>query len=344
MRKLADEKETIHSCSKCGLCQSVCPIYKITGNDCTVSRGHFIMLKGFINGKLKMTKKLNRYLDICLKCGACSKFCPSSIDVVNIITLAKAEYFKQHKMEKFISLIQKKIIFGLIPDIFKHFRLEHKSKTFEKKVAFFGGCRSKLNGNKAVIKILNSCQIEVQCPNFDCCGTPFLSRGDLESYEEYKTNFIKKLDSVKNVVTTCASCEKAIKSYNYDVGIKNIFEYIRENNLKLKLKKPTKVTFHKPCNIDNWDDIKWILDNTENLQYVEMDGFDSCCGLNGISKFSDYKIMLKLFLNKHKNIKKTGAKIVLTSCLGCEAALKAFSFGQYKIKDFTDFLASEVVS
>ena len=31
--KLAGYKEEIHSCSKCGLCQSVCPIYKITGND-----------------------------------------------------------------------------------------------------------------------------------------------------------------------------------------------------------------------------------------------------------------------------------------------------------------------
>ena len=93
MKDLAEYKEEIHSCSKCGLCQSVCPIYKITGNDCSVSRGHFIMLKGLIKGDLKMTKKLNRYLDLCLKCGACSKFCPSDIDVVEIIASAKAEYF-----------------------------------------------------------------------------------------------------------------------------------------------------------------------------------------------------------------------------------------------------------
>ena len=58
MRYLSDCKEDIHSCSKCGLCQSVCPIYKITGNDCTVSRGHFIMLNGLIKGDLKMSKTI----------------------------------------------------------------------------------------------------------------------------------------------------------------------------------------------------------------------------------------------------------------------------------------------
>ena len=107
MRTLKDCKDNIHSCSKCGLCQSVCPIYKVTGNDCTVSRGLFVMLKAFINGELKMTPKLNKYLDMCLKCGACSKFCPSEIDVVDIVSLAKAEYFKTHPMEKLISFIQK---------------------------------------------------------------------------------------------------------------------------------------------------------------------------------------------------------------------------------------------
>ena len=89
MKTLKDCKEEIHSCSKCGLCQAVCPVYKITGNDCTVSRGQFIMLKGFINGDLKMSKTINRYLNLCLKCGACSEFCPSGIDVVDIIALAK---------------------------------------------------------------------------------------------------------------------------------------------------------------------------------------------------------------------------------------------------------------
>lgn len=348
MKDLAEYKEEIHSCSKCGLCQSVCPIYKITGNDCSVSRGHFIMLKGLIKGDLKMTKKLNRYLDLCLKCGACSKFCPSDIDVVEIIASAKAEYFKSHPTEKLISLIQRTFIsfLHLIP------WTNTKSQKFDKKVIFFSGCkggrgkwRGKWRGKCGLTKLLNSCSIEVIEPKFNCCGIPFYVRGDRETYEKYKQSFIdtiKKYD-IKEVVTTCASCEKTLKGYNIEgLEVKNIYHYLRENQLKLKLKKPVKVTFHKPCNIENFEDIKWILENTENLEYIEMKDFDSCCGLNGITKFKEYSVMSKLFKNKRKNIIDTKTKIVLTSCLGCEVALSLYSLFKYKTFDLIEFLNQNI--
>ena len=342
MKPLAEYKEEIHSCSKCGLCQSVCPVYKITGNDCTVSRGQFIMLKGLIKGDLKMSPKINRYLDLCLKCGACSKFCPSAIDVVDIIASAKAEYFKTSKFEKLISFIQKTFIFGLGIKLCGIFSKKIKSKKFDRKVIYFGGCSGKIKGNKAVVKILNSCGVEVITPNFECCGIPFYVRGDKMSYENYKKSFEKILQKydIKEVVTTCASCEKTLKGYKIEgLEIKNIFEYIREKELKPALKKKFKVTFHKPCNIDNFKDIEWILKHTGNLEYIEMSNFDKCCGLNGVTKISEYKIMSEIFKSKHNDIVNSGAKIVLTSCLGCEAALGLFSFGKYKVMDFAEFLS-----
>ncbi len=345
MQQLSDCKEKIHSCSKCGLCQAVCPIYKITGNDCTVSRGQFVMLYGLLNGKLKMSPKINKYLDLCLKCGACSKFCPSGINVVEIIALAKAEYFKQNKFEKVLSFIQKNIIFGFVLDFFNLFHKKIQSKKFEKKVIYFGGCGSKIKGNSAVVKILNACGIEVITKNFNCCGIPFYVRGDLKNFNEYKENFIQKIKDCETteIVTTCASCEKTLKLYNIEgIRIKNIFEYLAENNIKLKLKKPQTITFHKPCNINNYKDIKQVLSNTDNLTYVEMKDFDKCCGLNGVSKFDEYKIINKLFEEKHKNILDTKVKTVLTSCLGCEIALNLHSGFKYKVWDFTNFLAKNI--
>lgn len=344
MKNLSEYKEDIHSCSKCGLCQAVCPIYKITGNDCSVSRGQFIMLRGLIKGELKMSPKLNRYLDLCLKCGACTKFCPSGIDVVDIITSAKAEYFKTHFFERVISFFQKYFLFGLGVKSLSFFAKNTKSQTFANKVLYFGGCSGKIKGNNSVVKLLNSCGVEVITPNFACCGIPYMVRGDVESFEKAKQDFLKIIDKygIKQIVTTCASCEKTIKKFSDEIEVKNIFEYIRENDLKLSLKKHKKVTFHKPCNIDNFDDIKWVLNNTENLEYIEMNEFDTCCGLNGVTKLSEYKILSKLFLKKHKNIRNSGAKIVLTSCLGCEAALSLFSLARYKVEDFTEFFVKNL--
>lgn len=355
MKQLIDFKEDIHKCSKCGLCQAECPIYQVTGNDCSVSRGQFVMLNGVVKGDLKMSKTINRYLDLCLKCGKCSKFCPSGIDVVDVIVSAKSEYFKSHFIEKFISFIQKYFIFGLIPRITRTFVRPTKSKKFERKVLYFGGCGSKLKGDKSIVKILNSINIEVINPEFHCCGIPYFSRGDLgefgKSLKSY-VNILKKY-GINEVVTTCASCEKSLKDYikwanNEDVdflktiSVKNFYELIKSSSIKLKLKKLKKVTYHKPCNIDNFEDIEYLLKNTKNLDYVQMQDFDKCCGLNGLPKLKEYKIMSKIFSSKRGNIINTKVKNVLTSCLGCEVALKSYSFGKYKVYDLIDFIAKNV--
>lgn len=336
MKDLADFKEDIHKCSKCGLCQAVCPVYQITKNDCTVSRGQFIMLKGLINGHLKMTKKLNHYLDLCLKCGMCSKFCPSGIDAVDIIVAAKHEYFKRHTFEKFISSVQKNLIFGFIPNLISKFNHNCKSKEFERKVIYFGGCNAKLKGDFAVVNILNSLNIEVVNPNFPCCGIAMFVRGDLNNFKDCIKRYIQVLKkyNIDEVVTTCASCEKTLKDYarwadNSEdkeylskIKVKNIYSYIKENNLKLKLKNPCKVTYHKPCNLDNYEDIEWILNNTENLNYIKMKDYDKCCGLNGLTKFKEYGTVYELYKAKLENITDIEPENVLTSCLGCEIALK----------------------
>ena len=74
-----------------------------------------------------------------------------------------------------------------------------------------------------------------------------------------------------------------------------------------------------------------------------MNGFDECYGLNGIMKFSARKIISKICNNKHKNILKTGAKTVLTTCLGCEAGLKLYSGFQYNVDDLANFLSKNII-
>jgi len=117
MKKLNDYKDEIHRCSKCGLCQSVCPIYEETGNDCAVSRGKFIMLNGIIKGDLKLNKNINKYLDMCSKCNACKNFCPSNIDAREIFLAAKAEYFKKCPSSFFVKLFHSN--FNLILNLVK---------------------------------------------------------------------------------------------------------------------------------------------------------------------------------------------------------------------------------
>lgn len=90
-KTLKNYSEDIYKCTKCGLCQAVCPVYKATGKETAVSRGKFTLLNGILTGKLKLDKKIAKNLELCLGCNACFDFCPSGISAEEIITSARHE-------------------------------------------------------------------------------------------------------------------------------------------------------------------------------------------------------------------------------------------------------------
>ena len=96
----------------------------------------------------------------------------------------------------------------------------------------------------------------------------------------------------------------------------------------------------KPKNVVILYDYKYTP--VKNLEYIKMTGFDECCGLNGISNIKEYKTLSKIFNKKRENIHNTQSQNVLTSCLGCETALKLYSFNKYKVTDLIEFLAKNL--
>ena len=96
MKKLSDYEEEIYKCSRCGLCQSVCPVYRAALNECCVSKAKFTMLNGVIKGDLKLNKRIKDYMDLCTGCNACKDFCPSNIDAREIFTAVKAQYYAEN--------------------------------------------------------------------------------------------------------------------------------------------------------------------------------------------------------------------------------------------------------
>ena len=312
------------------------------------------MLKGILKGDLSYTKTINQYLNLCLNCGACEKICPSGIDICEVLAMAKKESLDKSFLKKFFIQIKYSILFIIIPNIINFFRKKYKSKKFEKKVLYFAGCSGKINGDRALIKILNLNNIEVINPNFNCCGVSAFANGDLKNFILSKKNFIKliKKYEISDIITTCASCEKTLKSYIKwtetdeeakilsNLNIQNIYQFLHNKNITFELKKPVEITYHKPCNINNFEDVEWIINNTKNLKYTEMKDFDKCCGLNGIGNITSRKIFAKISEEKHSNIIASKAKIVATSCFGCEISLGLNSKGKYSTKDLIEILAN----
>ena len=53
-------KKDINNCSRCGLCQAVCPVFQETKNDCTSPKGKFTMLNELLNNGEKPSKDLKK--------------------------------------------------------------------------------------------------------------------------------------------------------------------------------------------------------------------------------------------------------------------------------------------
>lgn len=322
MKELKDYSSEINKCSKCGLCQAVCPIYKETGNDCAVSRGKFVMLDGVLKGDLKLNKNINKYLEMCLKCGKCSDFCPSGIDVCEIFRIAKHEYLKNSFEGKVIRFFQSKNIFNNILNVFNR-----KSASTNGSLLYFAGCAEKVfpNNTYAVRDILKAMNIETREPDFECCGVPFLASGNIERYEEAMTHNIEVLNSQSGeyILTDCTSCEHILNDYpNINKKIINTGDFIAQQNIKFEFNKKQIITFHKPCHLKDDTFLKNIFEKCENIEYREMENYDDCCGFAGQFALTNRKVSSELTRKKAKFAINTGADIILTTCPACILGIK----------------------
>lgn len=387
MKKLKDFKEEINKCSKCGLCQSVCPIYKLTGNDCAVSRGKFVMLDGVLKGDLKLNRNINKYLDLCLKCDKCSNFCPSSIDVCKILETAKYNYEKNTLWGKFIFFFESKYVFGNLLKLFKTLINPHPLREGKQlfaseasnrdvgagenklKLLYFKGCVNNIfpQTDKFLHKLFDNSDVEIIEKDFDCCGLPFLSSGNLERFEEVKKHNLELMNcDFDYILTDCASCESTLKGYfqptrndvgqespTYDLSLRaneksvvipsfiSLGELIANQNIKFKFEKPIKVTFHKPCHLENDDFWLKIIENCENVEYVKMKDYDECCGFSGEFAIKNHKISMQISKQKAQNAINTGADYVITTCPACVLGLKQGMLGikkSPKVLSLSDFL------
>jgi len=77
-------------CMRCGMCQSVCPVFAETGREADVARGKLALLDGLIREMFKDPKGVNELLSRCLLCGSCAANCPSGVNVLEIFLKARA--------------------------------------------------------------------------------------------------------------------------------------------------------------------------------------------------------------------------------------------------------------
>ena len=72
MKSKEKTKNSVESCSVCGMCKSSCPVYSVEKNEVISPRGFSVLIK---------ENKQDLLFYKCSLCGACTEDCPSSVDV-----------------------------------------------------------------------------------------------------------------------------------------------------------------------------------------------------------------------------------------------------------------------
>lgn len=374
MKNFKDFEEDIYKCSRCGLCQYVCPVYKATLNECAVSKGKFNILNGILKGDLSFNKNVKKYLDLCTSCNACKDFCPSSIDAKKIFIAAKSEYhntnnanfyekaFNSYKffkimlygtglISKFYRFLEIKRIVRPLKEVLVKTALgkrlllldyvldrtkiqkAKKQNKCDKTALYFEGCFNKYitpETKNAVKKLFEKQNIKLVKRNTDCCGVSFLNDGNITEFKKIIKKNLKKLSSNYDyIITDCASCNETLKSYKeyyqnsytkeINAKTKSILEFIQEN--KYKAKRNFKIAIHKPCH-EEFDLKNFVQNNINNIEYIETENYDSCCGLSGT--FALKNINISKEISKQKAIKyiNKNVEIILTTCPACQIGLE----------------------
>jgi glycolate oxidase iron-sulfur subunit len=223
------------------------------------------------------------------------------------------------------------------------------------KVAVFTGCIFEFlmaDAGSDMLVSLTRLGFEVSYPHDQtCCGLPVLSGGDLDTAREIARRNIEVFAAHEHIVTGCASCGAHLKKYDslfdkddpwrekataFSRKVEDFSELLVKRGLHVaghretggeagqqgeKAGRKPKVTYHEACHI------KWkqrvaeaprkILQGIEDIDLVEMEGADSCCGLGGYFAIAHPDLRLAILAKKVDAIERSGAEIVTAACPGC---------------------------
>lgn len=94
MLGLNERYDIFLKCVHCGLCISACPTYQVFRTEVDSPRGRLHILRAIADGRIRLTPRVIKHLDICLDCRACFSECPASVEYPLAIEAVRLEMFR----------------------------------------------------------------------------------------------------------------------------------------------------------------------------------------------------------------------------------------------------------
>ena len=331
-------QEEVYKCSKCGQCQSVCPVYNAVKNEMYLARGRYIVLNNSFNNGRSLSKKFIKDLDICLNCNACKRFCPSNIDSAKIFTTIKSENNYKYSFLSFAAIYKillkaikidryiykffplKSIFINTFTDSLFDIKIKQKKITLSKEksnVVYFEGCINKYvnpSDKNASLNILKELGYNVIKVSSNCCGLPYISDGNIKEFRKNAQNIIKSIpDNAQYIVCSCDSCYETLKQIpELSEKLIRIDEILKINNIKAASNPD--ILYHKPLNREDSCTV------TEGVQQINQKY--SCSLMENFFLIKYHEITKEMIKNCFYSKEITNKKIIITTCNQASAGLK----------------------
>ena len=224
--QISDKGDDLFTCSRCGTCLSICPVYRQTLDEGYAPRGKLSLIEAVANDKIPFTEKVSQRLYTCTMCNYCTKECPSGVKIDELFRAVRADLVASKKYPEILDLLKERIKKAYnvtfdsnqgrldwlkqIPDL----KIEEYIKDTAE-VVYFVGCVSSFSPRsfvspRAIIQILKRAGVDFTLLGEDewCCGFPLLSSGmigEVKFLAEHNIEMVKN-KGAKILITSCPSC------------------------------------------------------------------------------------------------------------------------------------------
>jgi glycolate oxidase iron-sulfur subunit len=130
---IQDANNILRACVHCGFCTATCPTYVLTGDERDGPRGRIYLIKDMLENDTAPAAAVT-HIDRCLSCLGCMTTCPSGVDYMHLVDLARG-----HIEEKFQRPLSDRMLRRLISWILPHrgrFRLALRLGRFVRPFVF----------------------------------------------------------------------------------------------------------------------------------------------------------------------------------------------------------------
>lgn len=93
---LREAESILRKCVHCGFCTATCPTYVLLGDELDSPRGRIYQIQDVFENDRPADAEFTKHIDRCLSCLSCMTTCPSGVDYVRLIDLARIHVDKTH--------------------------------------------------------------------------------------------------------------------------------------------------------------------------------------------------------------------------------------------------------